>query len=223
MQETIQKALSILMRQEIAVTGAGRTDTGVHARLYVAHFDCHLPHNEMEQENLVYKLNHILPKDIAIQAVIPVHNESHARFDAISRTYQYLICTEKDPFYLDRAWLVEQPLDLHAMQMASALLTGKKDFSSFAKSNSQVKTNLCNVTEAKWHAEEHLLLFTITADRFLRNMVRAIVGTLVDIGKGKSTARDFQTIIMAKDRSKAGYSAPGHGLYLVDIAYPYGL
>ncbi len=222
-QETIDKALSTLLREPIRTVGAGRTDTGVHARRFYAHFDTSAILTNEHIAQTVYKMNRILPPDIAIQGIFPVNPDAHARFDAISRTYQYFICTQKDPFYHRKAWLMEPKLDIQTMQRAADLLPKFEDFSSFAKSNSQTKTNRCKVFHARWTSQDHLLVFEIKADRFLRNMVRAITGTLVDIGLGKIDMNDFAGIIEAQDRRKAGYSAPGHGLYLVDIEYPYEL
>lgn len=219
-QGTLDDALTTILREPIGTTGAGRTDTGVHARLFYAHFDCTQTPDSLAMSSLVYKLNRILPLDMAVHSIFSVDNEVHARFSAISRTYNYIICTKKDPFYIDRAWLMERPMNLAAMQNAADILMKHDDFSAFSKSNTQTKTNLCKVTTARWHAENHLLLFEITADRFLRNMVRAIVGTLVEIGLGKITPTDFNDIIQSKNRSQAGYSAPACGLYLVDIQYP---
>lgn len=212
--------MSTLMKQRIATIGAGRTDTGVHARMFYAHFDCATHPREMDYKGLAYKLNRLLPKDIAIQSVFPVHSEAHARFDALSRTYHYLICTRKDPFYIGRAWLMERPLNFDAMQEATAFLLNHSDFSAFARSNTQTRTNLCRLMKVSWHEERNLLLFEIRADRFLRNMVRAIVGTLVDVGLGRINPEGFNLIIGSHDRKKAGYSAPACGLYLVDVEYP---
>ncbi len=222
-QETLDKALSILLREPIRTVGAGRTDTGVHARKFYAHFDTSGSLDDNHIAKTVYKLNRMLPHDIAIQGIFPVNHDAHARFDAISRTYQYYILTQKDPFYQGKTWLIESNLDIPAMQQAADLLLNYDNFSSFARSNSQTKTNLCKIFHARWSTQDHLLIFEIKADRFLRNMVRAITGTLVDVGLGKIDPNDFVAIIQAKDRRKAGYSAPGYGLYLVDIEYSYEL
>jgi tRNA pseudouridine38-40 synthase len=219
-QETLDKALSTLLREPICTVGAGRTDTGVHARKFYAHFDTSAILDDEHLALTVYKLNRILPPDIAIQGIFPVNPDAHARFDAKSRTYQYYMCTQKDPFCHGKAWLMEPKLDIPTMQQAADMLPEFDDFSSFAKSNTQTKTNRCKVFHAKWTKQGHLLVFEIKADRFLRNMVRAITGTLVDIGLGKIDLNDFAGIIEAQDRRKAGYSAPGYGLYLVDIEYP---
>ncbi len=220
-QGTLDDALTTLLREPIGTTGAGRTDTGVHARKFFAHFDSALNPESLNPHQLVYKLNRILPPDIGVQHVFPVNEQMHARFSAISRTYHYMICTEKDPFFYGKTWLMEQTLHLDQMQEAANLLPGKKDFAAFSKSHTQTKTTICQVSTAKWHLDEHLLLFEITADRFLRNMVRAITGTLIEVGLGKRSVEEFRQIILSKDRQQAGYSAPACGLYLVDVVYPF--
>ncbi|MBS4013401.1 MAG: tRNA pseudouridine(38-40) synthase TruA [Bacteroidetes bacterium] len=219
-QETLEEALNTILREDVNLTGAGRTDTGVHAREYFAHFDTKLSPEKIAKKNLVFKLNSILPKDIAIHEIFSVKNDAHARFDAISRTYHYQISTKKDPFLQGRAWINNRPLDIEKMQAATKLLFKHTDFTSFSKSNTQTKTNNCKIISAEWIKDEHLLIFKITADRFLRNMVRAIVGTLVDVGLGKISISDFDHIIKAKSRTKAGYSVPACGLFLEKIEYP---
>jgi tRNA pseudouridine38-40 synthase len=219
-QQTLNNALTVLLREDMETTGAGRTDTGVHASTFVAHFDTAQSAEELNLTQLTYKLNRILPADIGIQRIEEVKPDIHARFSALSRTYHYFICTHKDPFQTGRSWLMERRLNLEAMQQAADLLKAYEDFESFSKTNTQVKTFLCKISKAQWEQEGHMLRFEITADRFLRNMVRAIVGTLVDVGLGKISADDFASIIENKDRSQAGYSAPGSGLFLVDILYP---
>lgn len=219
-QQTLNNALSILLREDVETIGAGRTDTGVHAKTFVAHFDTPQQAAQLNLTQLAYKMNRILPADIAIERIEAVQPEIHARFSAISRTYEYIICTRKNPYYTGRAWTMERRLKLDAMQQAADLLLHYQDFESFSKTNTQVKTFLCNITKAQWEVDGHLLRFEITADRFLRNMVRAIVGTLVDVGLGKISPDDFAAIIESKDRSHAGYSAPGHGLFLTNILYP---
>ncbi len=222
-QGDTEDAFSILLGEKIRLTGAGRTDTGVHAREFYAHFDASIDPELLQKMELVYKVNRILPHTIAIYGIHTVSPRAHARFDATDRTYHYIICTRKDPFYHGRAWIFERPLDISKMQDASDLLLKNDDFGSFARSNTQVKTNICSVYEAKWDKQEHLLVFRIKADRFLRNMVRSIVGTLVDTGLGKLSTNDFSRIIEARDRRRAGYSAPACGLYLMKISYPQGL
>ena len=219
-QQTLNNALSILLREDIETTGAGRTDAGVHASTFVAHFDTQKTADELNIPQLIYKMNRILPSDIAIQSIEAVQPEIHARFSALSRTYHYYICTRKDPFQVGRSWMFERKLNLEAMQQAADLLPAYDDFESFSKTNTQVRTFLCRISRAQWEKEEEMLRFEITADRFLRNMVRAIVGTLVEVGLGKITPNDFADIIESKDRSQAGYSAPASGLFLKDIQYP---
>ncbi len=221
-QAELESALTLLLRENIRLTGAGRTDTGVHAREFYAHFTFERAIHQDELAQLIYKCNRILPPSIALQQILPVEGNAHARFHAINRTYHYNICTRKDPFLADRAWLIERQLNLPAMQEAAALLLEYEDFSSFARSNTQVKTHICSIEEARWERHEHLLCFRIRADRFLRNMVRAIVGSLVDVGLGKHDTAAFRRIIEAKDRGAAGYSAPARGLSLEEISYPPG-
>ncbi len=201
----------------LSVVGAGRTDAGVHAKSMFAHFDFpEIP----DLEDLSYRLNSFLPDDIAIQRIFKVPEEAHARFDALERTYEYWIVQEKNPFYKDTAHYIKYPLDIKAMDAAAALLLDYKDFECFSKSNTDVRTFICNISLASWNMEEERLVFSITADRFLRNMVRAIVGTLLDVGMGKITSEDVKTIIKSKDRRSAGASVPAKGLYLTKVIYP---
>ncbi len=217
-QEVLEKSLSLFLRQPVAVTGAGRTDTGVHASNFVAHFDAgELP---FSQGDVVYKLNRFLPEDISLISIKPVSADFHARFSAISRTYRYCLSLVKDPFTNDTAWYYPWPLDVERMNTAAALLLQHRDFTSFSKLHTDVKTNLCHITDARWDREGTQLVFTVTADRFLRNMVRAIVGTLLEVGRGKLTAEGFEEVILKKDRCAAGTSVPPHGLFLADIRYP---
>jgi tRNA pseudouridine38-40 synthase len=217
-QQTLEEALSTILRQTIAIVGAGRTDTGVHARLMVAHFDT----REIitDPSYLAKKLNSLLPKDIAIYKIVPVTPEAHARFDATSRTYRYFITTGKDPFTYDFAYRIHTRLDFDAMNRACEILYEYIDFTSFSKLHTDVKTNNCRISYAGWKKEDEVWVFTITADRFLRNMVRAIVGTLLEIGREKITIEGFRQIIELKDRTKAGTSAPAQALFLTDIMYP---
>jgi tRNA pseudouridine38-40 synthase len=217
-QEVIEKALSTVLREEIAVVGAGRTDTGVHAVYDILHFD--VSAEIAEPENLVYHLNCFLPDDIAIQKLIRVNSDFHARFSAVSRTYKYFISTRKNPFKTETSYLYTAGLDVERMNEAAGILHGFTDFTSFSKLHSDVKTNNCVIYQAIWTLEKDELIFTVKADRFLRNMVRAIVGTLLEVGKGKLTVNDFRKIIETKDRGAAGASVPAHGLFLVDIEYP---
>ncbi len=216
-QQRLQEALSTLLRQPIEVVGAGRTDTGVHARMMVAHFDWE---ELIDGKQLAYKLNKFLPQDIAVQEVRLVDEEKHARFSATSRTYHYFIHMRKDPFQQTYSWQVPFKLDFEKMNEAAKVLLEYKDFTSFSKVNTDTKTNLCDVKEAFWEEiAPDRWRFTITANRFLRNMVRAIVGTLVEVGRGRLSPEDVRRIIEAKDRCSAGESVPAKGLFLVDIKY----
>ena len=214
-QQTLEEAMTTILREPVALTFAGRTDAGVHAKCMYAHFDCNaLP------DNLVSRLNSLLPDSIAVYEIIPVKPDAHARFDATSRTYEYHITTIKDPFSILTAAKVPPILDFAAMNKAASLLRGRHDFASFCRVHTDVKTTFCTVTEAKWtNIDDQRAVFTITADRFLRNMVRAVVGTLFDVGRGKLTIDDFAAIIAAKSRSAAGQSAPPQGLFLTSITY----
>lgn len=217
-QETINKALSTILRQEINVVGAGRTDTGVHASYFMAHFDGNL--GNFTTEYLCYKLNRFLPQDIAVSAVFRVADEAHARFDAVSRTYHYYIDTVKNPFTSDYAYRPYPIPDIDLMNEACRILFDYSDFTSFSKLHTDTKTNNCKIYEAEWSIHGHQLVFRIKADRFLRNMVRAITGTLADVGNGKISLDDFRKIIESKDRGKAGVSVPGKALFLSHIEYP---
>jgi tRNA pseudouridine38-40 synthase len=217
-QETLNKALSTLLKSNIDVTGAGRTDTGVHARQMFAHFD----HEEIpDTARLVQRLNAFLPKDIVVYRFIPLHHDAHARFDATSRTYEYHIHTFKDAFDNEGSWYNFQQPDVDTMNEAAQLLFDYTDFKCFSKAHTDVRTYNCDIKEARWVQDGTKLIFTISADRFLRNMVRAIVGTLVNVGLGKIAVTDVKTIIESRDRNKAGLSVPAHGLYLTRVIYPY--
>ena len=219
-QQTLEKALSTLLRVPTEVVGAGRTDTGVNASYYVAHFDVQEPVKDCAQ--LVYKLNLILPKDIAIKAVKAVRAEAHARFDAREREYTYFISQRKNPFRRFSAWQYYVPLDMEKMNQAAEVLLRYDDFTSFAKLNSNNKTNICRVVKAEWQRAEEdpdVMIFTIRADRFLRNMIRAIVGTLVDVGRGRYTVEDFERIVASRDLSLSSAGAPAEGLFLSDVKY----
>ncbi len=217
-QQKIEEALSTLLRKKISITGAGRTDAGVHAALMVAHFDW----EEEIAESAVFsdKLNRILPLDIRIFKVIQVQNEAHARFDATARTYKYYLTKEKNPFRHEYTYKIHGNIDVEAMNEAAGKLLEYTDFTSFSKLHTDVKTNNCKITYAAWENSGEEIIFTIRADRFLRNMVRAIVGTLLDVGRHKLSINDFCVIIESKDRNKAGSSVPGNALFLVDIEYP---
>lgn len=217
-QSTLEEALSVLLREPVAVTGAGRTDAGVHARQMTAHFD--FPERIGNLEALADKLNRLLPKDIAVQRIVPVRADAHARFDALSRTYKYYVTRHKDPFYYEGTYKIHGDMDFEAMNRAAGVLSEYVDFTSFSKLHTDVKTNNCRIMQAGWAKEGDTWVFTIQADRFLRNMVRAVVGTLFEVGRGKLTVDGFRRVIELKDRGKAGTSVPGHALYLVDVAYP---
>lgn len=218
-QETLEKAMSMVMRMPMAITGAGRTDTGVNARTMVAHFDVEEPISDTAR--LVRQLNSIVGRDIAVYQIVRVGDEAHARFDATSRTYKYFIGLEKSPFSYPFCWTPPYKLDVETMNRAAKRLFDYTDFTSFSKLHTDVKTNNCRIDHACWQMEGDKLVFTVTADRFLRNMVRAIVGTLVEVGRGKITEQQFCKIIEKKDRCSAGTSVPGNALFLWDITYPY--
>lgn len=216
-QAELQQALSVILRQETSVVGAGRTDTGVHARMMVAHFD----HEGIADcPQLAYRLNRILPRDISVSGVEQVRDDMHARFSAVSRTYHYYIHTHKDPFLRTYSCEIHYPLDFELMNRAAAVLTGYDDFGAFCKSNSDAKTTLCRVTSAGWYrTSPSAWYFEITANRFLRNMVRAVVGTLIEVGRHRLTLDEFRGVIEGRRRTEAGESMPGHALFLEDIKY----
>jgi len=222
-QERLQKALSTLLREDISVTGAGRTDAGVHARMMVAHFDTEALFEAAEGINgqqLAYKLNRLLPCDIAVQRVERVSDDLHARFSATSRMYRYYIHTVKDPFLRSYSCEIHYPLDFGAMNEAALTLLAYDDFGAFCKSGADVKTTLCEVTHAQWvQTSATTWYFEIRANRFLRNMVRAVVGTLIEVGRGRLSLDDFRRVIEGKCRSDAGESMPGNALFLEDIVY----
>ncbi|GJH40871.1 tRNA pseudouridine synthase A [Capnocytophaga sp. HP1101] len=215
-QEVLQKALSTILRTAITVVGAGRTDSGVHASQMYAHFDV----EEELPANLIHRLNAFLPDDIAVHHIYEVKANAHARFDALKRTYQYHISTEKDPFAYEFAMAFRHRLNVAIMNEAAQILFDYTDFQCFSKTHTDVKTYNCKIYEAHWEKVGNQLIFTITADRFLRNMVRAIVGTLIDVGLQKLSLTDFEDIILSKSRSKAGASVPACGLFLTHIEYP---
>ena len=217
-QQRIEEALSTILRVKTSIVGAGRTDAGVHARLMVAHFDAEEPIANLSL--LTDKLNRLLPPDIALYKIVPVIPEAHARFDATYRTNKYYLTLEKDPFRFDQAYRYFGNLDFERMNEACKVLFEYIDFTSFSKLHTDVKTNNCRIMHAEWKPEGDLWVFTIQADRFLRNMVRAIVGTLLDVGRGKMDIAGLRRVIEAKDRCSAGISVPGHALFLVDVGYP---
>lgn len=215
-QVVLEKALSTILREEIKTIGAGRTDTGVHAKKIFAHFDV----EQILSADLPKKLNAMLPPSIAIKRIFEVDNELHARFSAIYRTYEYHISLAKNPFTEGFAWQIwRKTLDIDKMNEACKILFEYEDFTSFSKLHTDVKTNLCKIYRAEWIKDGDDLVFTISANRFLRNMVRAIVGTLVEVGFGKIQPFDLHQIIQSKYRNNAGASAPAHGLFLVDVGY----
>lgn len=217
-QEIMEKSLALLLNNPVPVTGAGRTDTGVHASFYMLHFDSSQTIEHPEQ--LVYRLNRFLPPDIAVKKIIEVDQEAHARFSAVSRTYTYYLSTVKDPFLTGTSYIYTVPLNIMLMNEAADTLKEYVDFTSFSKLHTDVKTNNCRVYDAVWTRNGDMLVFTIRADRFLRNMVRAIVGTLLKTGREELSVSDFRKIIEKKDRAAAGVSAPAKGLFLSAIQYP---
>ena len=221
-QETMEQALAMIFREEVPLTFAGRTDAGVHAREMFAHFD--LPDNDNSKFlilNSKFRLNGILPNAIAIFDIYPVKDDAHARFDAVRRTYEYHVVDHKDPFLCTQATRIRPGLDFAAMNEAAQLLIGKQDFASFCRTNTDVKTTICDLTHAEWKelGNGHAV-FTIAADRFLRNMVRAVVGTLFEVGRGKMTKEQFAEVITQHNRCAAGDSAPAEGLFLTHVEYP---
>lgn len=216
-QEELEKSLSTILRETVKTTGAGRTDTGVHAKKMFAHFET----GQTLPEDLVYKLNSFLPESIAVKRIFEVPQDLHARFSATFRTYEYYISFEKNPFTKNYSWQYwrQKPLDINLMNEACQILFEYEDFTSFAKLHTDNKTNFCKIYKANWEQNGSELKFTISANRFLRNMVRAIVGTMVEIGSGKISSEDFRKIIEDKYRNSAGVSAPAQGLFLVDVGY----
>lgn len=216
-QEEIQKALSTLLRKDMEIVGAGRTDAGVHARVMVAHFDTDVA---IDCTNLAYKLNRLLPKDISVYKVIPVAEDMHARFSAVKRTYNYYIHLHKNPFRRHYSCELHYDLDFPLMNRAAAMLMDYDDFAAFCKVHTDVKTTICKVSQARWIDDgDGCWHFIISADRFLRNMVRAVVGTLIDVGRHKITLQQFQNIVEGKNRSNAGESMPGNALFLENVEY----
>ncbi len=217
-QQRFEEALATVVREPVPVVGAGRTDTGVHARRIWAHFD--LPDPAIDLSRLTLSLDRLCGPDIAVRQVRRMVPEAHARFDAVSRTYRYYVAHRKSPFTRGLAWQLPRPLDYEAMNEAGALLLATSDFTSFAKLHSDAKTNICTVTEARWTRTDEGAYFQISANRFLRNMVRAVVGTLVEVGRGRLDLDGFRKVVEARDRCAAGESVPAHGLYLWDVEYP---
>jgi tRNA pseudouridine38-40 synthase len=224
-QEILNDRLSVILRQPIETTGCGRTDTGVHAKQFFAHFDMerytdHQLWTIDEKENIVRSVNAILPKDIAVKDIFPVAANAHARFDAKLRTYEYHIHFNKDPFKHGYSWELRDRPDIEIMNEAAKIMMEYTDFSCFSKSNTQVKTNNCKIIAANWEVTDNGIIFRISADRFLRNMVRAIVGTLIMVGRKEIEPEAVRHIIESKNRSNAGTSVPACGLYLTEVVYP---
>ena len=219
-QSTIEDALSRFMRRPVPIVGAGRTDAGVNARMMIAHLDLDI--EPAECPRLVSALNAMVGRDIAIYGLHPVAPDAHARFDAVSRTYHYYAHTRKSPFTHNLSWLASPELDFDAMNMAASMMLGRRDFTSFSKLHTDTHTNICDLRESRWERiDADNWCFVITADRFLRNMVRAVVGTLVDVGRGKISPEDVMKIIEKQDRCAAGTSMPAHALFLWQVDYPY--
>ncbi len=215
-QAEIEKAFAVLQREKIIMTGSSRTDAGVHALQNFFHFD----YNDSLHPDFVYKMNAILPEDIVIKKIIPVSDEAHCRFDAISREYYYSIYRSKDPFLKDRAFYFPYKLDVEKMQQAALLIKEYTDFTSFSKRHTQVKNFICNIAESKWILKDSNLVYQVRANRFLRGMVRGLTATLLKIGREKMSLEEFRSIIEAKDSTKASFAVPPHGLFLINVAYP---
>lgn len=218
-QHQLNEKLSMILREQVEITGCGRTDSGVHARDYYAHFEC-AAETLAGNDDFIYHLNCVLPKDIAAKRIFEVPENAHARFDAVARTYEYHVLLSKDAFNDHQAWEIKDVPDVTAMNTAADTLMNYDDFAAFCKIGSDQKTTKCKLTEAWWMRHGNYIVFTITADRFLRNMVRAIVGTLLDVGRGKTTIAELHEIVKSGNRSEAGQSVPAHGLYLTRIIYP---
>ncbi len=215
-QQVAEEALSKLLRADISIVGSGRTDTGVHCIQQFFHADIE---KVFKPNDLIHRLNAFLPKDIAIRNISPVRDEAHARYDAYERSYQYKITRVKDPLLVGYAYYFFRDLEVPTMERASALLIGEHDFECFSKVKTDVNHFICNIKEASWNQKDDVLVFSITANRFLRGMVRAVVGTLLDVGNGKLTVKQFQEILKSKDRKKAGMNVPPEGLYLTQVKY----
>ena len=218
-QSILDNALSVVINEKISTTGAGRTDTGVHASFFCAHFESLSP-DLADRGNLVFKLNSYLPGDISVNSIKRVLPDASARYSAISRTYKYFISRIKDPFFENSSWFIHGDIDIISMNQACKILLSHSDFTSFCRLHSDTKTNICRIYNAGWEEDDNRLIFTIRADRFLRNMVRAVVGTLVEVGFGRINPGKFEEIIRAMDRCRAGKSAPAKGLFLTGIEYP---
>jgi tRNA pseudouridine38-40 synthase len=217
-QEVLDSAISTILAAQVETTGCGRTDTGVHASKFYVHFD--VADKIVNTGDVVYRINAVLPGDIAIHEFFQVHDDAHVRYDATLRQYRYLVSSDKNPFLQSFTCFNPYELDIEAMNAAGKMIIGKGDFASFSKTNSGTKTTICTISEAAW-SKENLLVFSISADRFLRGMVRAIVGTMFDVGRGKLAASDVADILQARNRNEAGASVPAQGLFLTNITYPY--
>ena len=215
----LEEALSVILNEKISTVGAGRTDTGVHALIFCAHFDSISP-DLSTTANLIFRLNRYLPADISVNSIKKVIPDANARYSAVSRTYKYYISRIKDPFFDNSSWFLHGKINIALMNKACGLLILHSDFTSFSRLHSGAKSNICKVYSARWDESDNRLVLTIKADRFLRNMVRAIVGTMVEIGFEKTDLKEFEEIILAKNRGRAGKSAPAKGLFLADIEYP---
>jgi len=216
-QAEIESALSTMFQSEVAIMGSGRTDTGVHARQQIAHFD---GESELETSELAFKLNRILPNDIVINGAKEVHAEAHARFDATMRSYEYFLHQKRNPFKVGTSYYYSNTLNIKKMNLAAEMLIGEQDFQSFSKVKTEVNNFICNIKIAEWKLYNDSLVFCVTANRFLRGMIRALVGTLIEVGLGKMTPEDFKKVIDIKDRTKAGRAVPPEGLFLSEVKYP---
>ncbi len=215
-QAEIEKVLSIVLKHPIELTGSSRTDAGVHALQNYFHFDF----EQTIDPAIVYNLNAILPRDIVVRSIFPVPNEAHCRFDALYRQYQYFLTSKKDPFSTDTAWYYPYNVDIELLNKAAALLFNFTDFTSFSKLNSQAFTNQCTITKSEWILKGHSLAYCVQSNRFLRGMVRGLVGTMILVGRGKTSLEAFEQILLSKDCSKANFATPAQGLFLVEVAYP---
>lgn len=215
-QAEIEKALAILQKKELTLTGSSRTDTGVHALQNFFHFDF----DEFFHPHFLYKVNSILPRDIVVKNIYPVSAEAHCRFDATYRTYHYHIYQTKNPFLQDQAYFFPYTIDFDKMQQVAAIIKTYNDFTSFSKRNTQAKTFLCSIAESEWRKEETQLIYRVRANRFLRGMVRGLTGTMLQVGRGKISVDDFRKIIEKKDCTEADFAVPGHGLFLMEVSYP---
>ena len=216
-QEEVENALKTMFQTEIGIMGSGRTDTGVHARQQVAHFDCKIA---LDIAELAFKLNRILPNDIVVNHAKAVHDDAHSRFDATLRSYEYFLHQKRDPFKVGTSYFYAKQLDLDKMNAAAKKLVGEQDFQSFSKVKTEVNNFICNIETAAWKIDNESLVFCVTANRFLRGMIRALVGTLLEVGLGNMSLEDFQNVIDVKDRTKAGRAVPADGLFLTTVQYP---